>query len=195
MTRPRRPRVDSDTISDTAWALLTDQPVLAETEADRFELFYLSAVDRRTKGIKPCLRDLWELHREAIVAEWAVMNPGTRPSCWWAWDAPRQPVGTHEGCFWDGQLPQPRQRIGGVGSLRCDHLAYVPTFHFGIPAGWVTIGDLETFGPGFRGVPISAADPPRFEAQATYLERFALLLPGEAKRLKPADFKPEVVRP
>ena len=42
---------------------------------------------------------------------------------------------------------------------------------------------------------IDPTDPPRYEAQAAYLKRHKLLLPGEERRLAPADFEPEEVQP
>jgi hypothetical protein len=41
--------------------------------------------------------------------------------------------------------------------------------------------------------PYDSADPPLFEAEAAYLERHGLLLPGERKQLSAADFKPGAV--
>jgi hypothetical protein len=44
------------------------------------------------------------------------------------------------------------------------------------------------------GVPflldVDPADPPVLEAEAAFLRRHGLLLPGEARRLRPADFEP-----
>jgi hypothetical protein len=45
----------------------------------------------------------------------------------------------------------------------------------------------------FRGEAIDPTNPPRYEAQASYLWRHDLLLPGERARLTDADFEPEVV--
>jgi hypothetical protein len=50
--------------------------------------------------------------------------------------------------------------------------------------------------PGSRcesGVAIDPDNPPIYESQASYLERHGLFLPGERRRLKPADFEPERV--
>ncbi len=47
----------------------------------------------------------------------------------------------------------------------------------------------------FAGVAIDPGDPPRYESEASYLRRLGLLLPGESKRLRKADFDPEVVLP
>jgi hypothetical protein len=45
---------------------------------------------------------------------------------------------------------------------------------------------------GFKGVAIDADDPPMFESQAAYLKRHGLLLAGEERRLKKADWKAEI---
>ena len=42
-------------------------------------------------------------------------------------------------------------------------------------------------------MPFDDADPPTYEAQASYLKRLKLLLPGEARRLKAGDFAPEII--
>ena len=71
-------------------------------------------------------------------------------------------------------MPEPRLRLGGIGTPQHEALNVVPVFSFGISAM----------------VDVDENDPPTFEAQATYLERHGLLLPGERKRLKKADFEP-----
>lgn len=145
------------------------------------------------------LEDLWREHGVAITAAWARTHPGTRPSCWWRWTAPRQPVGTWPGAYYDGKLPQPRRRLGGIGTPAHEVLGYWPDLAFGIWARWITEQDVRIFdgmgGRPFMGVPIDPRDPPSFEAQAAYVERHGLLLPGERKLLKAADFMPELVLP
>jgi hypothetical protein len=44
----------------------------------------------------------------------------------------------------------------------------------------------------FSGVAIDPNDPPTFESQAAYLKRHGLLLAGEERRLKKADWEPEI---
>ena len=48
---------------------------------------------------------------------------------------------------------------------------------------------------GIAATMIDPADPPRYEAQATYLRRYGLLLRGEEKRLPPDAYEPEAVVP
>jgi hypothetical protein len=59
---------------------------------------------------------LWQEHGEEIVAEHVAENLGTRPANWWEYDAPRLPMGTFPGCGYDGELPEPRKRLGGTGT-------------------------------------------------------------------------------
>lgn len=33
-------------------------------------------------------RQMWEVYRDEIMADWIAENPGTRPRAWWWWDAP-----------------------------------------------------------------------------------------------------------
>ena len=86
--------------------------------------------------------------------------------------------GSRPNRWWEHDAPEPRQRLGGHGRLLCEVMAYKPTSAFGIPTGWHEI---------------DADDPPIFESEAAYLKRLGLFLPGEARRLKPADFEPVVV--
>lgn len=139
--------------------------------------------------------EAWKVCRDEILAEWSVEYPGTRPSMWWIVDAPRD---IREGgpYFYRGPMPLLRQRLSGTGSLWCDHSAYVPEHHYGIPTRWITKKDLEgRHGQKLSGNPFAydPCDPPVFEAQAAYLKRHQLFLPGEAKRLAADDFAPEHV--
>src|ERR1700727_4100928 len=61
------------------------------------------------------LAALWAAHSERIVAEHVADYPGTRPTRWWRYDAPRLPIGTFAGCHYDGQLPELQRRLGGIG--------------------------------------------------------------------------------
>ena len=155
------------------------------------------------------LAALWATHSDRIVAEHVAEYPGSRPTRWWQYDAPRIPMGTYPGVWFDGQLPEPRRRQGGTGTPAFEVLAYKPRYSFGLPVDWITpfqekyysgtavnirgepIGSLVP--TDFKGVAIDATDPPRFESQATYLRRLGLFLPGEERRLRKADFEEEVV--
>jgi hypothetical protein len=155
------------------------------------------------------LAALWETHSERIVAEYVTIRPGTRPVRWWRYSAPRIPVGTFPGCYYDGELPEPRQRLGGTGTPAWDVLAYKPIYSSGLPAVWITpwqvryysgiavdirgapIGDR--YPSNFSGVAIDPDDPPTFESQAAYLKRHGLFLAGEERRLKKVDWEAEAI--
>jgi hypothetical protein len=157
------------------------------------------------------LGQLWREHADAIVAEHVAESPGTRPVRWWQYSAPRAQPGDYKSAtgFHEG-LPLPRRRLGGVGTPAHEVLAHAPAFWRGVPSGWISRWDvayyngraLDVHGQpilngykdgDFAGVAMDPRDPPMFEAEATYLDRMGLLLPGEHKRLKQVDFAPESI--
>ncbi len=177
--------------------------LLSDRELNNAFKYFVSDDERRAA---------WNEAREEILAEWITDAPGTRPSHWWRYDAPRLPLGTFPGCRHDGKVPEPRRRLGGVGTSQNKVLNHVPTYSFGIPTCWVDQWQVDYYNGRakdihgepigteyeeghFAGVAIDPEDPPRYESQATYLRRLGLLLPGELKRLTPADFEPELVMP
>jgi hypothetical protein len=115
---------------------------------------------------------VWAEHRDAVLARHVRHWPGTRPVRWWTYDAPGQ-----------------RARLGGTGTAWNEWAPCGPSFEYGVPAYWCRQGGSFPAG----AVPIDPRDPPRFEAQATFLQRLGLLLPGEGKRLTEADFEPECI--
>ena len=152
----------------------------------------------------------WNEVRDEILADWIVDAPGSRPSFWWKLDAPRQPLGNFPGCYYDGKLPEPRHRLGGTGTPAHEVLANVPNYSFGIPTDWVSKWQADYYNGRrrdihgkpigaeyeeghFAGVAIDPEDPPRFESEASYLQRLGLLLPGEIARLNEDDFEPEII--
>jgi hypothetical protein len=138
--------------------------------------------------------ELWAAHRERVLSLWAREHPGTRPSLWWRWDAPRMrpetwPLGS--GTVWIRELPEPRRRLGGTGTPSYEVLATVPYLDHGVPRSWLTQGLkpwFSTTAPAY-----DPDDPPVYESQAAYLERHGLLLPGERRRLTGEDFEAERV--
>lgn len=205
--------------SDVAWALMLDEPLPDPgNESTKWEEFVLThayfhpEVMELPNG-KPSLSALWQRFRDEILTQWAEEQPGTRPSLWWRWDAPRLQAGQlggraadHAGPRW----PEPRRRLGGIGTPNCEVLNYGPSFHLGVPTGWVSAYDaayyngrcldvhgnrigIEYHEGHFKGLPPDPFDPPLFEGQAVYLDRHGLLLPGERERLIEADFEPEAV--
>ena len=203
MSRPRRARTTTPQMSETAWAMLNDLPLPADDGAggwERYCLEYGLGLDR------PTLLDLWAEFGESIVAEWVVEYPGTRPSCWWQWSAPR----ADDHCHRPGGMPLPRQRLGGICTPQSEVLNIVPRLHLGLPVDWVTAWEADYYNGraldihgnrigsdykegNFEGVPPDPNDPPCYESQAAYLRRHGLLLPGERKRLSAQDFQPECV--
>jgi hypothetical protein len=165
-----------------------------------WELSGPTPLDFPTCSFEAC-RAFWASAQEQILPDWIRQFPGSRPSYWWLFDAPR--ISSHEverhgwtGCYFVLQLCEPRQRLGGIGDPKFEHLAYVPSFHCGVPDDWLQADDLRTW-PSLvasGAAAIDPNDPPRFESQATYLRRHGLLQPGELQRLKAKDFEPEIVR-
>jgi hypothetical protein len=112
---------------------------------------------------------IWRTWGPAVLARWIQERPGTRPSLWWKYQAPRL---------------QPRKRVGGVGKTKWEAGEnWIPFYSCGLPASqecWEFLDPNE---------------PPIFEAQATYLKRHGLLTPEEEEALKdrPEAFEPETI--
>lgn len=149
-TRRRRSRGLVPGLSEYQRSYLLDQtsepPHRDDVEAVGWYFF-----EKHLDGMPCSAAALWLANEPALLAEFTGASPGLRPSIWWRTRA-----------------PEPRRRLGGLGSpigrdLDC-----------GVPAHW-------------RGVAT-------FESQATYLRRHGLLLPGEARRLRPRDFEPERIK-
>lgn len=155
------------------------------------------------------LAALWAAHSDRIVEDYVEEFPGTRPARWWQHSAPRIPLGTFPGYYYDGKLPAPRQRLGGTGTPASDVLAYVPAFSYGIPTIWITPWQVKYYSglavdvygnpvgalypKEFKGVAIDPYDPPIFESQAAHLKRNDLFLAGEERRLRKTDWEAESV--
>lgn len=134
-------------IDPVLWAILNDAPLPAD--AERF-MVWMGSRD-------VTMRPLWEEYRVRILAGWIQANPGTRPSLWWRYDAPRATTNGRE-------LVEPRRQILGEGVPLHEVLNVSPSYHYGIP-DWC--GD--------------PASPPIFESQHQYLKRHGLLQKGERK--------------
>lgn len=155
------------------------------------------------------LAALWAANSEGIVSEHVANYKGTRPARWWQFESPRIPLGTYPDAWFDGKLPEPRQRLGGIGTPAFEVLAYKPRYSFGLPVDWITPWQVKWYGgtavdirgnpigslvpTDFKGVAIDPNDPPIFESQAAFLKRHGLFLPGEERRLRKADFEAETV--
>jgi hypothetical protein len=153
------------------------------------------------------LAALWGEHGDDIVEEHVAEFPGTRPQRWYEYSAPRSPRGTYPGCYYDGELPEPRKRLGGIGTPDFEVMNIKPSFAFGLPVSWVDQTDCDYYNrrgafahvapnpnnEPFKGVAIDDSDPPRFESESSYLDRLGLLLPGEKRRIKKDAWEPETM--
>lgn len=177
---PRKRRMTAKTRIETEvkpaiWAWLNDEPI---TKDDSETLFEIMVLEGGAGGDGHKLRELWDRVRVDLLARWTADKPGTRPSIWWRFDAPRQPLGTFAGCYYDGMLPEPRKLLGGKGWPAFEKLSYVPEYDHGIPARWYDV---------------HSDDLPTFEAEATYLKRYGFLTASEKRALKKSDFEPVMV--
>jgi hypothetical protein len=138
-------------------------------------------------------RQIWRAARAEILVDWIAEHPGTRPWAWWRFDA-----------------TEPRRRLGGVGTPAHEVLAYLDHFPFGLPAHWVQPWMVEYYNGRarnihgerigteyreghFAGVAIDPVAPPRFESQAAYLDRHALLDSADRLKLPEDAFEPESI--
>jgi hypothetical protein len=162
--RPKRPtRARKIAVSDLEWAFLNDaididgDPALyGGTGMRLWELTYNFALG----GTRHPTTDLWEEYDTVIVEQWAIDKPGTRPSCWWSFSAPRGELQS----FWnDFNLPEsrlfaePRRRLGGTGTPLHEVMAFAPSFSFGIPTRWPEAEHLDgtvASGSCINGVPV-----------------------------------------
>jgi hypothetical protein len=117
---------------------------------------------------------LWREFADDIVDKHVAASPGTRPHRWWGFSAPER-----------------RRRLGGIGTPRHQDTPVFLCHELGVPLDWIWDDSEEWY--RLNGTLLDLADPPIYESQAAYLERLELLLPGERKRLKPKDFKPQSV--
>lgn len=130
-------------------------------------------------------RKLWQAGGELVVMDWIARYPGSRPSWWWYFSAPRMSQDEIARRGWGGvtqteHLCDLRQRIGGTGipDYEAPDLRILPRLRCGIP--------VRHFG-------VDPADPPQYESQASYLRRHGLLTADEAARLTRRDFAPETI--
>ena len=167
-------------------------------------------------------RQLWERHRDELLADYVRHHPGERPRIWWEHDAPRvsdeqlREWGFREEHHffsaerWEERPCEPRQLLGGIGTAAHEVLAHLPAFSYGIPGPWITRQQVDYYSGRakdihgqpigteyknrpFKGRAIDPHNPPIFESQAAYLKRHRLFLAGEERRLTPADFEPTLI--
>jgi hypothetical protein len=145
-------------------------------------------------------REVWLAIKDELLQQWINERPGTRPSWWYLFDekCPRvapEDIKRHgwTDCYYTKDLPDLRRRLGGIGDPAYEHYALVPHFDCAVPDRFVTIEDVEWHreeGEEFSGIPFDPIDPPKYESQASYLDRHNLLAPVERRRLRAQDFKP-----
>jgi hypothetical protein len=223
MSNVRKPRARkrATDIDELSWAFINDRVAdgddVSEYGAGTFDLWELT-YNCELGSQRPVTLELWQAYGTVVLQRWALEKPGTRPSLWWQFDAPRGDFRSYGNNY---NLPgderrwaEPRRRLGGIGTPRHEVLSVSASFAFGIPTSWVSRfevdyyrgliehpddrvrgGRREPIDRDFPGLPIDPLDPPRYEAEAAYLKRHALFMDGEAKRLRPRDFWAEKVMP
>lgn len=133
----------------------------------------------KLRGKRRNVKRMWKKYRNFILSDCLQYRPGTRPFAWWLFDAPRW--NRQFGAWFDGYLPEPQYEC----------LSVVPRFSFGVPVDWLEESFIRFFSEDFKGIPIDKDNPPMFESQAAYLQRYGLLKKSEEKRLSDSDFEPE----
>lgn len=171
MTRSRRPRHAAPELDDKEWEWLCGR-----TDRLRTAAAYL-APDERGEAA------LWREFSKIVLGLWITDWPGTRPPAWWKFDAPRMAPGRWPAAW---LLPEPRQRLGGIGTAAFEVLAVVPAFDRGIPDAWIGRDD----GWQLSRELLDPDDAPMFESEAAYLDRHGLFVRSERERLSAEDFAP-----
>lgn len=170
--RERRKRGTRPDLTKAQFAYLTGD----ETGVSGWDSYELNSLKAGLGTIFPQSnpKDLWETHKADFLPFFIEEHPGRRPFAWWQWDAPRQ-ADQCSGAFWEGTLPEPRRQVSG--SQLVSRGSYVPRYEYGVP---IHLGYDE-------------ANPPFFESQAAYLQRYGLLISTEQKKLTPKDLEPESI--
>jgi len=91
MPRPRRSaRGRRARLSAGIWAFLNDEPIPEEEGPARDDYIGLEYFENIVTGHRQTvpLAEIWDAHRAAVLAEWIEERPGSRPKCWWTFDAP-----------------------------------------------------------------------------------------------------------
>lgn len=105
-TRLSRRRRDDPRTDPVLWRHLTDCP------REHDFIFDVGTIE-----------PAWREHGAAILADWIEDRPGTRPACWWRFDA-----------------SGPRLRLGGTGTTCPERWpAHAPLLRLGIETMWATV--------------------------------------------------------
>lgn len=142
-------------IDPVLWAALNDEPL--PTDGNPIIALDISNYD--------AMEPLWREHRAAILARWIHAKPGTRPKCWWLYEAPRlapELLGRWARTVYAPRLIETRRKLRGNGKPLHEALLIAPAHDYGCP---VWLGDTNK--------------PPTFESQHAYLKRHNLLRPAE----------------
>ena len=156
-TRHLRTRARRAEIDPVLWAALNDEPIPAD--GNPFIALDINDYD--------AMRPLWFEHRAMILADWIHAKPGTRPRCWWLFDAPRlaaDKLGRWASTVYAPRLIETRHKLRGDGKPLHEALLIAPSHDYGIPA-WFGNSD----------------QPPVFESQHAYLRRHVLLTSTELR--------------
>jgi hypothetical protein len=179
----RNPKARFEQTSPTALWVLGDRKLYPEPiNVDSWELMVSPSLDYPTVDFDKS-KALWDSCKDHVLTDWIKRFPGTRPSYWWLFDAPRMSqaelvANGWNDCFFSHKLCEPRKRLSGIGIAAHEVECLVPTFSCGIP---------DDFGE------VDPHKPPVFESQSSYLKRFNLFAPGEARQLKAKNFEPEII--
>lgn len=142
------------------------------------------------------LEKAWRRVRAKVLLAWKRKYPGTRPSTWWRFDAPRAKPGTFlSACGHDLDpectLPEPLRKLSGMGRPAWEVISLAPNLEYGLPLDWTVAENSEiAVRDWLLGGTVEDTDPPTFESQAAYLKRHNLLTAEEANR---ADFTPAIM--
>ena len=156
------------------WAFLHDQREPEDAEFGVWWSLCRGDGDDAFRPGRPSVSQMWAQLGAQITAEHVAEWPGSRPKCWWRYDA-----------------PEPRRRLdANPGQPGRPDLVYGRPWSWKFPTIWPPGATVTGGAPE-----CDPANPPVYESQAEYLQRLGLLLSGEADRLEPDDFEPEAIRP
>lgn len=182
--KPRKTRLTKQDIPATL-RVYFESGFIGDTNEHDAAIFNLAGSDKK-------IDENWIDCQDNILGEWIIQHPCSRPWAWW-------------------RNAEPRKRIGGIGTPSYEVLAYSADFEYGLPIRFVSQWDADyyngfavdihgkkigSFSSGdFKGVAIDPGDPPLYESQTSYLQRFGLLTAAERVHLKrhPELLEPEAV--
>lgn len=168
--RRRRNRNRIEEVSETAWSIMLDREPPAD--ANGFEVLDLR-YPTAPAATGRC-KELWQSCSDEILEEYTAEFPGSRPSFWWLFSAPR--------CADDVERFEPRLRLNPDGTPHKDQY----------PGDYKEHGRPDIDRDEY-GIAIESAGPFIYESEASYLDRHGLLSKDEKYWLEPEDYEPETV--